>query len=76
MKPIDIFSRNAYNEPIVGKTCNFKEGFMKRMIMFAGILCVLFVTACAGGSPSSAARKFYAAVEKNDTNAMRNDEIS
>jgi len=44
---------------------------MKRMIMFAGILCVLFVTACAGGSPSSAARKFYAAVEKNDTNAMR-----
>jgi len=43
---------------------------MKRMMMLAGIVCVVFITGCAGGSPSSAARKFYAAVEKNDAKAM------
>jgi ketosteroid isomerase-like protein len=43
---------------------------MKRMMMLAGIVCVVFITGCAGGSPSSAARKFYAAVEKNDIQAM------
>jgi len=45
---------------------------MKRMVMLAGIVCVVFIAGCsAGGSPSQAARKFYAAVEKNDVNAMK-----
>jgi len=44
---------------------------MKRMMMLAGIVCVVFIAGCAGsGSPSSAARKFYTAVEKNDAKAM------
>ena len=44
---------------------------MKRMMMLAGVVCVIFIAGCAGsGSPSSVARKFFAAVEKNDIKAM------
>ena len=44
---------------------------MKRMIMLTGIFCVLFVVGCGGGSsPSSATRKFYDALVKNDVKAM------
>jgi len=44
---------------------------MKRVLVLASIICVVFITGCAGGgSPSSAARKFYTAIEKNDAKAM------
>jgi ketosteroid isomerase-like protein len=44
---------------------------MKRAIMLACIVCVVFIAGCSSGdSPSSVARKFYAAVEKNDAKAM------
>jgi ketosteroid isomerase-like protein len=44
---------------------------MKRVMILAGIVCVVFIASCGGGdSPSSVARKFYAAVEKNDAKAM------
>ena len=44
---------------------------MKRVIMLAGVFCVLFVVGCGGGgSPSSAARKFFDALVKNDVKAM------
>jgi len=44
---------------------------MKRMMVWAGIVCAVFIAGCSiGGSPSSAARRFYAAVEKNDSKAM------
>jgi predicted negative regulator of RcsB-dependent stress response len=44
---------------------------MKRVIMLAGIVCVVFIASCGSNdSPSSVARKFYAAVEKNDAKAM------
>ena len=44
---------------------------MKRVVFFALIICVAFITACGGGdSPSSAARKFFNAVEKGDAKAM------
>ena len=44
---------------------------MKRVVFFALIVCVAFITACGGGaSPSSAARKFYDALGKGDTKAM------
>ena len=44
---------------------------MKRMVMLVGIVCVVFIVGCGGNeSPSSVARKFYTALEKNDTRAM------
>jgi hypothetical protein len=44
---------------------------MKRVIILAGIVCVVFIASCGGGdNPSSVARKFYTAVEKNDAKAM------
>jgi ABC-type glycerol-3-phosphate transport system substrate-binding protein len=44
---------------------------MKRMMMLAGIFCAVLIAGCGGSdSPSSAARKFYAAVEKKDAKAM------
>ena len=44
---------------------------MKRMVILAGLLCVVFIAGCGGGGgPSSAAKKFYSAVEKGDTKAM------
>jgi ketosteroid isomerase-like protein len=44
---------------------------MKRMMMLAGIICVVFIAACGGSeSPSSVAKKFYAAVEKGDSKAI------
>jgi len=43
---------------------------MKRMMIFAGIVCLVFIAGCSNESPSSVARKFYAAVEKNDSKAM------
>jgi len=44
---------------------------MKRVMMLAGVVCVAFIFGCSGAeSPSSVARKFYAAVEKNDSKAM------
>jgi hypothetical protein len=39
--------------------------------MLMGIVCVVIVAGCGGnGSPSSAVRKFYTAVEKGDAKAM------
>jgi len=49
---------------------NLQEIIMKRVL---GIICVvLFIVGCGGGggSPSSALRQFYTALEKNDTKAM------
>ena len=44
---------------------------MKRVILLTGIVCLVFIAGCSGNdSPSAAARKFYTAVEKNDTKAM------
>jgi ketosteroid isomerase-like protein len=43
---------------------------MKRVTILAGFFCVLFIAGCSSDSPSSVARKFYAAVEKNDAKAM------
>jgi ketosteroid isomerase-like protein len=44
---------------------------MKRIMILAGIMCVAFIAGCGGSdSPSSVARKFYAAIEKNDAKAM------
>ena len=43
---------------------------MKKMMILAGIVCVVFITACGGSSPSAAARKFYTALEKGDAKAM------
>lgn len=43
---------------------------MKRVVMLAGIFCVVFITGCMFESPSSAARKFFVALSKNDTKAM------
>jgi hypothetical protein len=44
---------------------------MKRVMMLTGVMCVLFIAGCGGNaSPSDAARKFFAAVEKNDSKAM------
>jgi cytochrome oxidase Cu insertion factor (SCO1/SenC/PrrC family) len=46
---------------------------MKRVVMAASIVCaVFFIVGCGaiGGSPSSAARKFFEAVAKNDVKAM------
>jgi ketosteroid isomerase-like protein len=43
---------------------------MKRVMLVVGIVCVVFLAGCGNDSPSSVARKFYAAVEKNDAKAM------
>jgi hypothetical protein len=44
---------------------------MKHVVILAGIVCLLFIAACGGSdSPSSVARKFYSAIEKNDPKAM------
>jgi len=44
---------------------------MRRMMMWAGIVCVVLIAGCSGNeSPSSVTRKFFAAVEKNDAKAM------
>ena len=45
---------------------------MKRVMMMAmGIVCLAFIVGCnSNNSPSVVARKFYAAVEKNDSKAM------
>jgi ketosteroid isomerase-like protein len=44
---------------------------MKRVVMLMGIVCVVFIAGCGGGdNPSSVARKFYTAIEKNDSKAM------
>jgi hypothetical protein len=45
---------------------------MKRMMMMlAGIVCLLFIAGCSSNdSPSSAARKFYSALEKGDSKAL------
>lgn len=44
---------------------------MKRMMMWTGIICVVFIFGCSSSeSPSSVARKFYTAVEKSDAKAM------
>ena len=44
---------------------------MKRVMMLAGIICVVFIAGCSSNnSPSAAARKFYTAVVKGDAKAM------
>jgi len=44
---------------------------MKRMMMLTGIVCAVFFAGCSlVGGPSSAARRFYAAVDRGDTKAL------
>jgi hypothetical protein len=41
---------------------------MKKKVLLAGVVCAVIIAGCVGGgdTPSSTARKFYAAVGKND----------
>jgi hypothetical protein len=69
-KCIDNVWKIIFNNLIVKKT-KIPGGFMRRVMMLVGIVCVVFIAGCGNNdSPSSAARKFYAAVEKNDAKAM------
>jgi len=44
---------------------------MKKILLALGIVCTIFIFACsAANTPSAAAKKFYEAVEKNDTKMM------
>jgi hypothetical protein len=40
------------------------------MMMLVGIICLVFIAGCSNNSPSAVARKFYTAIEKNDSKAM------